>query len=152
MLPWIFGVLILLNAALFYWGHQREATLEPPPAPVPEARYQIRLLAEMESAGSEQPAEEAAPGEVPETEGVPAPEPVQQGSETSPEPDREGVEGKAGEADRTGEVSGGDGASKPIPGEAEQEPASEAGSGDAPKGLAEAGDLKSTGTGDMRAR
>ena len=46
MLPWIFIVLVLLNAGLFLWGYQREKALEPPLTPIPEGRHEIRLLAE----------------------------------------------------------------------------------------------------------
>lgn len=46
MLPWLFVVLVFLNAGLFFWGYQREKSLEPPPTPVPEGRYEIRLIGE----------------------------------------------------------------------------------------------------------
>jgi len=46
MLPWIFAVLVLLNVGLFFWGYQREKSLEPAPTPVPEGSYEIRLLSE----------------------------------------------------------------------------------------------------------
>jgi hypothetical protein len=46
MLPRIFTVLFLLNAGLFYWGYQREQSLEAPPTPMPEGRYELRLLGE----------------------------------------------------------------------------------------------------------
>lgn len=44
MLPWLFVVLVLLNAGLFFWGYQREKSLEPPSTPVPEGQYEIRLI------------------------------------------------------------------------------------------------------------
>lgn len=46
MLPWLFAVLVLLNAGIFLFGYQREKALEPPRTPVPEGSFQIRLLAE----------------------------------------------------------------------------------------------------------
>lgn len=46
MLPWVFAILVLLNAGLFIWGYQREKSLEPLPVPVPEGSYEIRLLGE----------------------------------------------------------------------------------------------------------
>lgn len=48
MLPWIFGVLVLLNLAVFLWGQQRETPPEPHLTPVPAGRYEIRLRAEAE--------------------------------------------------------------------------------------------------------
>jgi len=44
MLPWLFGVLLVLNLALFWWGRQHEIPIEPELPPVAEAPYQIRLL------------------------------------------------------------------------------------------------------------
>ncbi|MCG6862336.1 MAG: hypothetical protein LJE70_13835 [Chromatiaceae bacterium] len=46
MLPWVFAILVLLNLGLFFWGYQREKSLEPPETPVPEGRYEIRLVGE----------------------------------------------------------------------------------------------------------
>lgn len=46
MLPWLFAVLVVLNAGLFIWGYNREKSLEPPPTPVPEGSYEIKLLEE----------------------------------------------------------------------------------------------------------
>jgi hypothetical protein len=50
MLRWLFAVLLVLNLALFYWGYQHKRSLYPEPPPVPEGRYQIRLLSEVETA------------------------------------------------------------------------------------------------------
>lgn len=47
MLPWIFVVLLLVNAGLFIWGYQHEKSLEPPSTQVPEGRYEMRLLGEV---------------------------------------------------------------------------------------------------------
>ncbi len=44
MLPWLFGVLLVLNLALFWWGRQHQIPIEPELPPVAEAPYQIRLL------------------------------------------------------------------------------------------------------------
>lgn len=49
MLPWLFGVLFLLNAALFYWGNARERSYEPVPPELPQAPYRIQLLSEVDS-------------------------------------------------------------------------------------------------------
>ena len=46
MLPWIFAILVLFNLGLFFWGYQREKSMEPPSIPVPEGSYEIRLLDE----------------------------------------------------------------------------------------------------------
>jgi hypothetical protein len=53
MLPWLFAVLLLLNAALFYWGYQRETSREPVPPPLPEGVEEIRLLSEARTPGHE---------------------------------------------------------------------------------------------------
>lgn len=50
MLPRVFFVLLLLNAGLFLWGHQREKALAPSPTPVPQGSYEIRLLGESQEA------------------------------------------------------------------------------------------------------
>ena len=50
MLPWIFAILVLLNAGFFLWGYQREKSLEPPQTPVPEGSYEIRLVDELREA------------------------------------------------------------------------------------------------------
>lgn len=47
MLPWLFVVLVLLNAGLSFWGYQREKSLEPSSTRVPEGQYEIRLLGEI---------------------------------------------------------------------------------------------------------
>lgn len=51
MLPWLFGVLLVLNVALFYLGHQREKSLEPELTPVSKGQYEIFLLSERASEG-----------------------------------------------------------------------------------------------------
>lgn len=61
MLSWLFAVLALLNAGLFFWGYQREKSLEPPPMPVPEGRYEIRLIGEV-TEESQQALIQDAPG------------------------------------------------------------------------------------------
>jgi len=61
MLPWLFVVLVLLNAGLFFWGYQREKSLEPPSTPVPQGRYEIRLLGEIPQ-DSRQAPNAGAPG------------------------------------------------------------------------------------------
>lgn len=60
MLPWLFVVLVLLNAGLFFWGYEREKSKEPPPTPVPEGRYEIRLIGEVPQASPQDSAEAAA--------------------------------------------------------------------------------------------
>jgi hypothetical protein len=47
MLPWLFGILVLLNAVLFYGGYQREVAREPVAPPVSEAVETIRLMSEV---------------------------------------------------------------------------------------------------------
>lgn len=60
MLPWIFGVLVLLNLAAFLWGQQRGAPLDLPLSPVPAGRYEIRLRAEPEESAAGGVSEPAA--------------------------------------------------------------------------------------------
>jgi len=48
MLPWVFVVLLALNLALFLWGHRNQHLREPPLPPVPESRYEMLLLSEIE--------------------------------------------------------------------------------------------------------
>ena len=60
MLPWLFGVLLVLNLGLFYLGYQRERAADPEPPPLPEGRYEIRLLSEVENPGAEHPSGVAA--------------------------------------------------------------------------------------------
>jgi hypothetical protein len=52
MLPWLFAVLLALNAALFYWGYQRELSRAPVPPELPKAEYSISLLPEVRSGGT----------------------------------------------------------------------------------------------------
>jgi hypothetical protein len=54
MLPWLFAVLVLLNAGIFLLGYQREKAMEPPRTPVPEGSFQIRLLAEAQLAEAQE--------------------------------------------------------------------------------------------------
>ncbi len=55
MLPWLFGVLLVLNLGLFYVGYQRERAADPEPPPLPEGRYEIQLLSEVDNPASELP-------------------------------------------------------------------------------------------------
>ena len=64
MLPWLFGVLLLLNAVLFYWGYQRESSQEPVLPPLPEAPEEVRLLSELDA-----PAGRSSPGQTAPSEG-----------------------------------------------------------------------------------
>ena len=48
MLPWIFAILVLLNVGFFFWGYQREKSLEPPQTPVPGGSYEIWLVDELQ--------------------------------------------------------------------------------------------------------
>jgi hypothetical protein len=52
MLPWLFAVLLVLNAALFFWGYQRERSREPVPPELPQTEYSISLLSEVPSGGA----------------------------------------------------------------------------------------------------
>ncbi len=132
MLPWIFVVLLLLNAGLFIWGYQHEKSLEPPPTQVPEARYEMRLLGEVPEspnkaadasreavpeAGSgesvsKSPGEDVPGGEEAQTaaDKAVATEAIEEGSAPvvapKPEPSREGVQVQAG-TDLPQEDSGG---------------------------------------------
>ncbi len=60
MLPWLFGVLLVLNLGLFYLGYQRERAANPEPPPLPEGRYEIQLLSELENPEPELPGNEGA--------------------------------------------------------------------------------------------
>lgn len=51
MLPRLFAFLLLLNAAFFYWGYQREASREPDAPPLPAAVAEIELLSEVRAQG-----------------------------------------------------------------------------------------------------
>jgi len=48
MLPWLFVVLLVLNAVLFYWGYERERSQEPAQLALPQTTYQIQLLSEVD--------------------------------------------------------------------------------------------------------
>jgi hypothetical protein len=69
MLARVFFVLLLLNAGLFLWGHQREKALASPPTPVPQGSYEIRLLGESPEASRRAegalvyPGQDGLPGE-----------------------------------------------------------------------------------------
>jgi len=64
MLPWLFAVLFLLNAALFYWSYALERSREPVPPALSSSAYRIQLFSETDgSLGMQQvgsTAEEAA--------------------------------------------------------------------------------------------
>jgi hypothetical protein len=62
MLPWLFGVLLVINLVLFYWGYQQKQSLEPELPPLPQGRYEIRLLSEAETPTTRQQPGEARAG------------------------------------------------------------------------------------------
>lgn len=75
MLPWLFGVLLVLNAALFYWGYQREQSQEPSPPALPQTTYDVRLAPQAQSPGEEQPPPEDAVDQNETASGVAVSEP-----------------------------------------------------------------------------
>jgi hypothetical protein len=79
MLPWLFAVLLLLNAAFFYWGYQRETAREPVPPPLPEGVEEIRLLSEVRTPGQDTAAPVASG-----VDGSPAAGQVERGAESAP--------------------------------------------------------------------
>jgi hypothetical protein len=98
MLPWLFAVLLALNAALFYWGFQREQSREPKLPELPELEYEIRLLSEIDDAGDAMAEAETAVAAAVEQQrgmnadgkaGSPEPLPAKSGAPTEESADRE---------------------------------------------------------------
>jgi hypothetical protein len=90
MLPWLFGVLLVLNLALFWLGQQYEVPIEPPLPPVPEAPYKIQLLSKGLGPGVP-PASAAATAEAPAVDSPPRP-----GADPATDPVATGQSGQPG--------------------------------------------------------
>jgi hypothetical protein len=68
MLPWLFGVLLLINLAVFYWGYSNKGLMDSELPALPDGRYEIRLASEMQEA-AEQAASSPGGAEAPDAAG-----------------------------------------------------------------------------------